>query len=272
MSKLSIYETNWIDLVFEGKNKIYGAYQLRQENEKTTITAFCIGLLLVASLAGIPMIAGQHNSAILPSLPALQPIDRIIHISAIRPEMPKTQKMVVPIAKKQKTDALPEKPLRNPVVVAPLEASPDSGKKTALPNLNPNSVEGAVTNSSIPTATSVNSGTETQGTDSHAVVNTIALDKLPEFPGGISRFYAYVGTHFEKPEIDEVKTVRVFVTFVIEKDGSMTDIQVRKDPGFGLGKEAIRVLKSLKSKWTPGILDGKPVRTAYNLPIVVEMK
>jgi protein TonB len=51
----------------------------------------------------------------------------------------------------------------------------------------------------------------------------------------------------------------------------MTDIQVKRDPGYGLGKEAIRVLKSLKTKWAPGMIDGKAVRTAYNLPITVQM-
>jgi protein TonB len=51
----------------------------------------------------------------------------------------------------------------------------------------------------------------------------------------------------------------------------MTDIKVIKDPGYGMGKEAIRVLKSLKTKWTPGIINSKPVRTSYNLPISVVM-
>jgi protein TonB len=58
---------------------------------------------------------------------------------------------------------------------------------------------------------------------------------------------------------------------VIEKDGSMTNIHVKRDPGYGLGKEAIRVLKSLRTKWTPGIINSKPVRTAYDLPITVQM-
>ena len=57
---------------------------------------------------------------------------------------------------------------------------------------------------------------------------------------------------------------------MVEKDGSMTDIQVKNDPGYGLGREAIRVLKSLKTKWTPGMIGSKPVRTSYNLPITVQ--
>ncbi|MNX39750.1 Gram-negative bacterial tonB protein [compost metagenome] len=93
---------------------------------------------------------------------------------------------------------------------------------------------------------------------------------MPEFPGGMAKFYTYVGNNFQKPELDAEKTLRVYVSFVIERDGSITDITVIKDPGYGLGKEAIRVLKSIKAKWTPGILNGKTVRTAYNLPITIK--
>jgi protein TonB len=94
---------------------------------------------------------------------------------------------------------------------------------------------------------------------------------MPEFPGGIQKFYNYVGNNFEKPEIDELNNYKVYVAFVIERDGSMSDIKVIKDPGFGLGREAVRVLKSLKTKWSPGMIGSKPVRTAYNLPITVQM-
>jgi protein TonB len=59
--------------------------------------------------------------------------------------------------------------------------------------------------------------------------------------------------------------------FVIEKDGSMTDIKVLRNPGYGMDKEAIRVLKSLKTKWKPGIKDGQKMRTQYTLPITVQM-
>ena len=63
----------------------------------------------------------------------------------------------------------------------------------------------------------------------------------------------------------------VSVSFVIEKDGSMTDIKVLRNPGYGLDKEAIRVLKALKTKWKPGVKNGKYVRTQYTLPIKIQM-
>ena len=61
---------------------------------------------------------------------------------------------------------------------------------------------------------------------------------------------------------------KVYVTFVVEKDGSLTDIKVIRDIGFGTGKEAIRVLKS-SPKWTPGEKNGKKVRVLYSIPITI---
>ena len=88
----------------------------------------------------------------------------------------------------------------------------------------------------------------------------------------MDKFYKYVAKNFRSPETDNDIAIRVLVSFVIEKDGSMTDIRVPRNPGYGLDKEAIRVLKSLKIKWSPGMIKGKPVRTAYSLPINVVMK
>ncbi|HTG67178.1 MAG TPA: energy transducer TonB, partial [Flavobacterium sp.] len=59
------------------------------------------------------------------------------------------------------------------------------------------------------------------------------------------------------------------VSFVVEKDGSLTDIKVLRDIGYGTGKEAIRVLQK-SPKWNPGIQNGKPVRVQYSLPITIQ--
>jgi len=82
-------------------------------------------------------------------------------------------------------------------------------------------------------------------------------------------FYEYVGNHFDKQEVVEGETIRVLVSFVIEKNGAMTDIDVVQKTNPDVDKEAIRVLKSLKTKWEPGYKDGEAVRTRYTLPIVV---
>lgn len=273
MSKLSIYETNWIDLVFENKNKEYGAYQLRQESTKTSLFALFMGLLLCVTLMSVPKILsffsdGKSNPVAPPEM-----IDQIIHVTNILPnKIKKIDKPVQPkIIEQKAVETITKKQLVNPIIVHAPEATPEIAKNTenniaktptteglALPGLNSTTSQGVGTES----GESVDYG--------NTIVTNTLLDQLPEFPGGINKFYTYIGRNFESPEINEVRNIRIYVSFVVEKDGSMTDIQVKNDPGYGLGKEAIRVLKSLRTKWTPGVIDSKAVRTAYNLPITVQ--
>ena len=94
-----------------------------------------------------------------------------------------------------------------------------------------------------------------------------AVEKRPEYPGGMQAFYDFVGKNFHVPEVKDLKG-RIYIQFVIEKDGSLTDMKSLRDIGHGTGEEAIRVLK-LCPKWIPGEQDGKPVRVLYSLPISI---
>jgi len=273
MSKSSIYEDRWINMVFEGKNQEYGAYQLRQEGNKTMLTAFMVSLLFVASIVSIPLLINYFALRNNPGVILPESTDVIIQVSNYQhPPQKKPEKITLPISKKTETTDVKKEQLVNPEIVKPVDANDNiaTNKENNIPNIETPTESTAI----VGTGTFPSTGTETPAiADTGTRINTTnILDKLPEFPGGIKKFYTYVGNNFEKPEFDEVKTVRIYVAFVIEKDGSMTDIQVKRDPGYGLGEEAVRVLKSLRTKWAPGMIDGKPVRTAYNLPIVVEMK
>jgi protein TonB len=271
MSKLSIYETKWTDLVFENKNKEYGAYQLRQESSKNSITALFMGLLILTAIGTVSMLISKFKVA--PPTVVVDPFDPTITIVDVDPIVRPPEKPIAPPTQ-QPSAATPDtdsKQLVDPIVSRPEDAVDKIASNTdnhpVVDNVTPGT--GTVVNA-LPT-------TGGGGGDGAAVVpktNEPALiselDKMPEFPGGMSKFYTYVGNNFTRPELDAERTLRVYVSFVIEKDGSITDIIVKNDPGFGMGKEAIRVLKSLKTKWSPGIIDGKPVRTAYNLPITIK--
>ncbi|MBF4470629.1 M56 family metallopeptidase [Flavobacterium sp. HJJ] len=97
------------------------------------------------------------------------------------------------------------------------------------------------------------------------------VDKEPEFPGGIEKFYQFIGENFKLPKTaDEAKLKgKIYTTFVIEKDGSLSDIKVTLDIGYGTWKETLRVLK-LCPNWNPGEINNKPVRTLYSLPITIQ--
>ena len=271
MSKSNIYETTWTDLVFENKNKEYGAYQLRQENSKTTVTALFMGLLFLAGIGSVSMLINKLKGQPDPieSEPAFtEPMTPVTIDPYVKPVTPE------PIAPPQQSapaaPATDLSQLSNPVIVTPDQAVDNiatNEENTSVVD-NTSAGTGTVVNA-LPSTGSSGSGTE-MAPPTNEPVNSAVLDKMPEFPGGMAKFYTYVGNNFQRPELDVEKTLKVYVSFVIERDGSITDITVVKDPGYGLGKEAIRVLKSIKAKWTPGILNGKTVRTAYNLPITIK--
>lgn len=98
------------------------------------------------------------------------------------------------------------------------------------------------------------------------IYNSAVLEVKPEYPDGIDEFYKFIAKNYRTPKSKKFVGGRVFVSFVIEKDGSLTDIKVLKDAGFGTGEEAIRVLK-ISKKWLPAEQDGKKVRCSYTLPI-----
>jgi protein TonB len=272
MSKLSIYETNWIDIVFENRNKEYGAYPLRQENTKTSFIALFTGALLLTAAICIPMVYNYLNPehripSIVPDIPVV-----VVDLTTYVPPKAEVEKTVIPEIKRPITENInTNDQLINPEIVKSTLATPDIATNTELKNTtNSNTVGTVSTGLGATTSSGTNSGTTTPGITDNAIVSSSVLDKMPEFPGGIKKFYSYVGNNFENPEIDSENAIQVSVSFVIEKDGSMTDIKVLKDPGYGLGTEAIRVLKSLKTRWAPGMIEGKAVRTAYNLPITIQ--
>ena len=94
-----------------------------------------------------------------------------------------------------------------------------------------------------------------------------AVEKIPDFPGGMQAFYSFVAQNFTAPEADVVNG-KIYIQFVVEKDGSLSDIKSMRDIGHGTGEEAVRVLK-LSPKWIPGEQDGQKVRVQYSLPISI---
>lgn len=102
----------------------------------------------------------------------------------------------------------------------------------------------------------------------NTIYNIEEIEVAPEFPGGIHKFYKFMNFNTKYPDKELNVEGEVFVTFIIEKDGSLTDIEVLSDAGYGTGNEAIRVLKKCP-KWNPGKINNEHVRVFYSatLPI-----
>lgn len=273
MSKSSIYETTWLDLVFDGKNKEYGAYQLRQENTKTTLKALFSGIVLVTALATATLLIssakGETIPDIDPTLPTVKIVEVIQPVTPKKPELPKTN--TAPPLSVEK----PKSSMANPTVVKPELEKPDvpTNKEFNNSNASPIGVEGGIGTTEPTTNGGGDSPEAVEPVGGTSIYNTATVDKMPTYPGGMDGFYKFVGRNFRTPEdvLTSGSTVKVLVSFVIEKDGTMTEIKVNRNPGYGLDKEAIRVLKSIKVKWEPGSIKGQPVRVVYSLPIAVKV-
>jgi len=94
------------------------------------------------------------------------------------------------------------------------------------------------------------------------------VEAMPEFPGGMGKLMAYLGNNIKYPPLAKESGIqgRVFINFVVEPDGSISNVKVLRGIGGGCDEEAIRVVEAMP-KWKPGMQRGKPVRVSYNLPV-----
>ena len=100
----------------------------------------------------------------------------------------------------------------------------------------------------------------------------VVVEEQAEFPGGLDSMYAYIVKNLKYPEAAKEKGIegRVFVSFIIEKDGSISNILIKRAIGGGCEEAAVEMIKNMP-KWKPGKQRGKPVRFQYVLPIKFEL-
>lgn len=100
------------------------------------------------------------------------------------------------------------------------------------------------------------------------LLNFNEITDHPTYIGGIQAFYNYIGKNFRIPDVEKLDG-KILVSFIIEKDGTLNEIKVLRDLGYGTDQEAIRVLTD-SPKWNPGTKEGKPIRVLYTLPISIK--
>lgn len=108
--------------------------------------------------------------------------------------------------------------------------------------------------------------------EDNEVYNTATVEVRPKFPGGINNFHVFLKKNYVTSQeiIKEEAYGGIFANFIIEKNGSVSNIKVLRDFGYGSGKELERVLK-LSPNWIPAIKGGNPVRCLYSVPYYVQL-
>ncbi len=259
--KLDLLKNQWLEIVFEGRNKAYGAYDLRKSVTKNTVRAFIIGTVIFVILVSIPTIMRM-----IPEASDETTLDQ--KITAVK----------LPPKKEKPKENLPPPPPPPPKVdqvkfVKPVVAKADEVVEeiVVIKDLKDKNI-GKETIKGDPdaelTVEPVGTGVAAVVEEDNTVYNTAGIEVKPDFPGGMAAFGKFIEKNYQSPEEEGLKG-KVYVTFVVEKDGSLTDIKVLRDIGYGTGKEAIRVLNKCP-KWTPGEQNGKKVRCTFSLPISIQ--
>ena len=258
--KLDIYKQKWIDMVFEGRNKAYGAYVLRKENPKMTLVALLIGASVFAALLALPMLDfGSDNEEVEETVTMVDMANIPPPVEEVKPLLPPPPPPP-PAPKIDEVKFVKPKVVEKEKVVEEIKTIEELKDK----NVGAKDIKGRDDGKIVIDMPSGEGDKDVKIVEDNTVYN--AVEVRPDFPGGIQKFYDFVGKNYRAPE-EDIKG-KIFVQFVVEKDGSLTDIKVVRDLGYGTGAEAIRVLKK-SPKWKPGIQNGRAVRVLYSLPISI---
>lgn len=280
-SKNTINSKEWMDVIFADRNKEYGAYQLRQYSSKATNIALIIVLGTVGGLCSLSFMNNKiedvidlnRNSEEVTEVMIIDIDEPVIKEPVIEKDNSSAQVAqdisVMDVVKF--TDINPTSKPSTEDVVAVSEAM---DKKAVLGSIN---MKGAKGGELIPRGTF--GTTKRDGGATGRLVGDLdessdmnkpfeVVEVMPMPPGGMDAFVKWVGLNYrfsDNAVQNEAKGL-VQINFVVEKDGTLSSFEVKRDIGFGTGEEAIRLLQKAK-KWSPGIQNGIPVRVSYTLPI-----
>ena len=273
MSNFNVQNDEWLEIAFENRNKTYGAYQLRKESDATTIKAMLITFGALSLGIGLFSFTSPEPKPIIAPKPIeLPPVVRIVNLKPIdkpepiikkgtdKPKLNLTPDKVPPRVVNEPTVKPIEEP-KNPDTSTPYNPTgTENGNPGPGPVGDPKGIE-----TSLP-ANPTGTGTKPDNSPYKGVLGVEA-----SFPGGIDKFRKFIAENYKVPNSFDKDVLSIILVFVIEKDGSVTDIRMVTKGDKALEKEAIRVLKAMNKKWTPGKVNGEIVRSEKRLPIQINL-
>ena len=265
------------EIVFENRNKAYGAYDLRTNYRSVLTKAFIFGTILFCVAAFTPFVimkikqmtakeTQEVNANLIDIIPEETIIEEPVEEEPPPPPPPKEE----PPQQEVIQNVVPE-PVKAPKVETPPQPiTKQLETTTGLVNL-----EGVKTTTYTPPppppCPSKSTTGEVKPQVSESQVYT-EVEQLAEFKGGINAFRSKVQNNFDTSVMSgDEGTVKTEVTFVVERDGSITDVKA-SGPNKDFNAEAIRTVKSVRDKWTPAKINGQAVRYRYRLPLTMQFE
>ncbi|AMR33245.1 hypothetical protein A0256_18385 [Mucilaginibacter sp. PAMC 26640] len=270
-TKFDLYKTEWLDLVFDDRNKAYGAYDLRNHYARNLNKAMAITFAVLLAASTFIYIS-SHQKAVIPETTIVDVVLPSIKAAVVEPQKKiEPPKAAVPIKPQPTVTTIQHLPpvVKPDELVTKEPVKTEDLAKAAVGTVTVKGVDVAPGgNAPEPAPVTGGGGTGTAPAADNTVHNSAGLEVMPEPVGGFAAFGKFLGKNLRFPGAAQDAGVagRVTLTFVIEKNGDITNINIDNPAGYGFDQEATRVLKLAKA-WKPGIQNGQPVRVRYSIPI-----
>ena len=283
MAKIDLYDPKWVDMVFAGKNKEYGAYQLRKGTSGRNIKSLLI-LVIAAALVGgflawkvIEQKQAEEQQAYMEAMELAklqkqaekdqkkkqEPIKPKVEMKKEIPVARETQKFTAPVIKKD--DLVKEENQVKQMDQLDAKVAVGTKDEEGTKDRTVEAVRSDIAVAAPPPPPAPKPEVSNKVFD--------VVEEMPSFPGGQGALMSYLSSNIKYPVVAQENGVqgRVIVAFVVERDGSITDVKVARSVDPSLDREAQRVVKSMP-KWKPGKQNGSAVRVKYTVPVVFRLQ
>ena len=282
MGKIDLYDPKWVDMVFAGKNKEYGAYQLRKGTSGRNIKSLLI-LVIAAALVGgflawkvIEQKQAEEQQAYMEAMELAklqqqakkeekkkEPVKPKIEPKKEIPVARETQKFTAPVIKKD--ELVKEENQVKQMDKLDEKVAVGTENKEGVKDRTVEAVRSEIAVAAPPPPPAPKPEVATKVFD--------VVEEMPSFPGGSAALMSYLSSNTKYPVVAQENGVqgRVIVSFVVERDGSISDVKVARSVDPSLDREAQRVVKSMP-KWKPGKQNGSAVRVKYTVPVVFRLQ
>lgn len=277
MAKIDLISRDWTEMVFEGRNKEYGAYRLRKNAGKrnlySLITIFIAALAIWGGISLVKFVESRTKSVAQTSVAELSALNQPKKKAEVKQQkkvkLEQPEKVVERVKSSVKFTA--------PVIKKDDEVKPEDELKTQDELMNTKTAIGALDVK----------GNDDAGGEVLKLKEAVAqpepkpevekvfdvVEQMPSFPGGPSALMEWLSNNVKYPVVAQENGVqgRVVVSFVVERDGSITDVKVVRGVDPSLDKEASRVVRAMP-RWIPGKQNGSAVRVKYNVPVAFRLQ
>lgn len=272
MSKIDLISNEWTDLVFEGRNQAYGAYKLRKGTAKRNVWA-----LIIVGLAAALLYLGLQLQKMA------EANKKVENTQAVELAKLNTEKKEAKVEKKEIIKQEPEKVVEQvkssvkftaPIIKKDSEVKEEDEIKLDEVQKSDKAVGAFTVEGNDEVGGAVLKAKEDIAAPEppkHVVEETkifTVVEQMPMYPGGNAALMGYLRDNIKYPTVAAENGVqgRVVVGFVVERDGSITDVNILRGVDPSLDREAMRVVKSMP-RWNPGKQNGSAVRVKYQVPV-----